>query len=59
MSEVEYTAASAAPLTQAFGDFLVRTGAEGNFTDIVTLLYVTEGTYLDWGTQLLAAGKAA
>ena len=57
VSEAEYTAASAAPLTQAFGDFLVRTGAEGNFTDIVMLLYVTEGTYLDWGTQLIAAGK--
>jgi thiaminase/transcriptional activator TenA len=57
VAEVEYAAASAAPLTQAFGDFLVRTGAEGNFADIAMLLYVTEGTYLDWGTQLLAAGK--
>jgi thiaminase/transcriptional activator TenA len=57
VSEVEYTSASAAPLTQAFGDFLVRTGVEGSFADIVTLLYVTEGTYLDWGTQLIAAGK--
>jgi thiaminase/transcriptional activator TenA len=57
VSEVEYRAVSAAPLTQAFGDFLVRTGAEGNFADIAMLLYVTEGTYLDWGTQLFAAGK--
>jgi thiaminase/transcriptional activator TenA len=23
----------------------------------VTILYVTEGTYLDWGTRLLEAGK--
>ena len=56
-SESEYTAASASPITQAFGDFLVRTGLEGSFADIVTVLYVTEGTYLDWGTQLLEAGK--
>ena len=48
---------SASPITQAFGDFLVRTGLEGSFEDIVTVLYVTEGTYLDWGTRLLEAGK--
>jgi thiaminase len=49
--------ASASPVTQAFGDFMVRTGLEGGFEDIVTVLYVTEGTYLDWGTRLLEAGK--
>jgi thiaminase/transcriptional activator TenA len=58
VSEAAYTAASAAPVTQAFGDFLLRTGLEGSFEDIVTVLYVTEGTYLDWGTQLLEAGKS-
>jgi len=52
-----YAAASASPITQAFGDFMVRTGLEGSFEDIVTVLYVTEGTYLDWGTRLLEAGK--
>jgi thiaminase/transcriptional activator TenA len=52
-----YAAASASPVTQAFGDFLVRTGLEGGFEDIVMVLYVTEGTYLDWGTRLLEAGK--
>ena len=36
---------------------MVRTGLEGSFEDIVTVLYVTEGTYLDWGTRLLEAGK--
>ncbi len=56
-SEAEYTSASASPTTQAFGDFLVRTGLEGRFEDILTILYVTEGTYLDWGTRLLQAGK--
>jgi thiaminase/transcriptional activator TenA len=58
VSEAEYVGASASPITQAFGDFLVRTGLEGNFEDIATVLYVTEGTYLDWGTRLLDAGKS-
>ena len=57
VSEEEYAAASASPVTQAFGDFMVRTGLEGRFEDIVTVLYVTEATYLDWGTRLLEAGK--
>ena len=57
VSTEEYAAVSASPITQAFGDFLVRTGLEGSFEDIVTVLYVTEGTYLDWGTRLLEAGK--
>lgn len=57
VSAEEAAAVRASPVTQAFGDFLVRTGLEGSFEDIVTVLYVTEGTYLDWGTQLLEAGK--
>jgi thiaminase (transcriptional activator TenA) len=57
VSAKESAEVSASPITQAFGDFLVRTGLEGSFEDIVTVLYVTEGTYLDWGTQLLEAGK--
>ena len=56
-TEEDYSSASASPVTQAFGDFLVRTGLEGSFEDIVTVLYVTEGTYLDWGTRLLEQGK--
>ena len=56
-SREEYSSASASPTTRAFGDFLVRTGLEGGFEDVLTVLYVTEGTYLDWGTRLLAEGK--
>ena len=56
-SEEDYASASASPTTQAFGDFLVRTGLDGSFDDIITVLYVTEGTYLDWGTRLLKEGK--
>lgn len=56
-SEAEYASASANPTTQAFGDFLMRVGLEGTFEDILMVLYVTEGSYLDWGTRLLEAGK--
>ncbi len=56
-TEEEYSAAQALPTTQGFGDFMMRTALEGSFEDILTVLYVTEGTYLDWGTRLLEAGK--
>ncbi len=56
-SEAEYSMASASPTTQAFGDFIVRTALQGGFIDILTILYVTEGTYLDWGSRLLAEGR--
>ena len=56
-TEEEYSAVSASPVTQAFGDFLARTGLEGSFEEIVTVCYVTEGTYLDWGTRLIEQGK--
>jgi len=51
-SEEDYSSVKASPTTQAFGDFLVRTSLEGTFDEIVLVLYVTEGTYLDWGTRL-------
>jgi thiaminase/transcriptional activator TenA len=51
-SEEDYSSVEASPTTQAFGDFLVRTSLEGTFDEIVLVLYVTEGTYLDWGTRL-------
>ena len=57
VSAQEYARVAATPTTRAFGDFLVRTGLEGGFEDVLTVLYVTEATYLDWGTRLLAEGK--
>jgi thiaminase/transcriptional activator TenA len=57
-TEEEYSSASASPTTQAFADFLVRTSLEGSFEDILAVIYVVEGTYLDWGTRLLEAGKS-
>ena len=57
VSEDDRVSAAPLPTTQAFGNFMVRTGMEGSFEDILTVLYVTEGTYLDWGTRLIEAGK--
>ncbi len=56
-AEEEYSSATASPVTRAFGDFLARTGLEGSFEDIVAVCYVTEGTYLDWGTRFINEGK--
>ena len=54
----EYSAATATPVTRAFGDFLVRSAYESHFDDIAVILYVTEGTYLDWGTRLTSEGAS-
>ena len=56
-SEEELTSAVATPVTQGFCDFVVRVGHEGTFDEIITVLYVTEGTYLDWASRLIAAGR--
>ena len=55
-TQEDYSSAKASPTTQAFGDFLVRTSLEGTFDEIALVLYVTEGTYLDWGKRLLEGG---
>ena len=52
----EYRTTEANPVTQAFGDFMVRTALEGDFDDLLALFYVTEGTYLDWATRLIESG---
>ncbi len=57
LSEERYTSVEATPTTQAFGDFMVRTGLDGDFHSITTALYVTEGTYLDWATRLIKQGR--
>ena len=57
-SQEEYSAVNANPTTQAFGDFVVRTALEGDFSDIALVLFVTEGTYLDWGSRLLKEGAS-
>ena len=52
----QYRDTEANPVTQAFGDFMVRTAYEGDFDDLIALFYVTEGTYLDWASRLINAG---
>ena len=52
----EYRTTVANPITQAFGDFMVRTAFEGDLDDLLALFYVTEGTYLDWASRLINSG---
>ncbi len=56
VSAEEYRQTEANPVTQAFGDFMVRTAWEGDLEDLLAMFYVTEGTYLDWATRLINAG---
>ena len=56
-SEEELTSSVATPATQGFCDFIARVGHEGSFDEIITVLYVTEGTYLDWASRLIDAGR--
>ena len=51
----QYLETEANPVTQGFGDFMVRTALEGDFDDLIALFYVTEGTYLDWAERLINA----
>ena len=56
VSAEEYQTTVANPVTQGFGDFMVRTALEGDIDDLVALFYVTEGTYLDWASRLIESG---
>ena len=53
----EYAGAQPVPTALAFRDFLIRLCHEGTFEEILTALYVTEGTYLDWASRLIQQGK--
>lgn len=43
------------PVTARFGRFVEGVGRRGTFEEIATALYVTEGTYADWASRLVAA----
>ena len=43
----DYSFASATPTTRAVGDLMVSAGLQGDLSDFITVLYVTERTYLD------------
>ncbi len=53
----KYTGAELLPTALAYANFLLRTGHEGSFNEILTILLVTEWTYLDWAKRLVAQGK--
>ena len=53
----EYQSVKLTPTTQAFAAFLTSAAHDGSFVDILTCLYVTEGTYLDWARRLTQAGR--
>jgi thiaminase/transcriptional activator TenA len=46
------------PACRAFADYLVRLGHEGDFHEILTALFCTEGTYLDWAQRAVEDGKS-
>ena len=56
IGESVYRTAEALPITAAFCDFMVRVAYERPFATICSVLYVTEGVYLDWATRLRRAG---
>jgi len=56
VEQVKYRAATASDVTRAFSDFLIRVGYEGSWSEICTVLAVTEGVYLDWGQRLASEG---
>lgn len=54
--ESAYRSEQPLPTTEMFCNFMVRVAYERPFTTICSVLYVTEGVYLDWATQLRRAG---
>jgi thiaminase/transcriptional activator TenA len=52
-----YTGAELLPTALSYANFLLRTGHEGSFNQILTILMVVEWTYLDWAKRLVAQGK--
>ena len=44
-------------VTARFSRFLAGVGRRGTFEEIATALYVTEGTYADWASRLVAEGR--
>ena len=45
------------PVTARFARFLSGIGRRGTFEEIAAALYVTEGTYADWASRLVAEGR--
>jgi thiaminase len=54
----EYQSATANDVIREFSEFLIRVGYEGSWSEICTVLAVTEGVYLDWGQRLASEGAS-
>jgi len=54
----EYHTATANDVIREFSEFLMKVGYEGSWSEISTVLAVTEGVYLDWGQRLTSEGAS-
>ena len=57
VSPEEYRRAAPTPTTRAFDTLLRSVAYDGSFEEILTLLLVTEGAYVDWSQRLVVAGR--
>ncbi|MEE9285483.1 MAG: TenA family protein, partial [Dehalococcoidia bacterium] len=55
--EERWRAPPPSPTARAMGDFMVRVAYAGGFAEVMTVLAVTEGVYLDWATRAVEAGR--
>lgn len=53
----EYRKPSASPTTRALADLMRRVAYDGTYAEMLTVLAVTELTYLEWATRLVEGGK--
>ncbi len=54
-----YTHPEPGPTAKAMGDMMARIAYGGGFPEILSVLVVTEWTYLDWATRLSRSGMPA
>ena len=53
----QYARPEPLPAATAFGNLMTRVAYEGSFAELLTVLVVTEWSYLDWATRLVQAGR--
>ena len=57
LTEAQYTSTAPAATARALGNLMTRVAYEGSFAEILTVLVVSEGTYLEWASRLVGAGR--
>ena len=55
-TDAEIEALSPLPTCLSFSNHMLTTAYDGNFYDILTVLYCLEASYLDWGQRLVQSG---